>query len=140
MKRSIFIGVIMFVSFACNAQIKKESDSTISQSGKEMGEDIVYNFVQQKPKFTGGEEAMVQYIKENLKYPATTAAEKKGGQVVLRFIVSRDSTIRDIKVLRGFDSAFDEEAVRLVKEMPKWSPGRHNGKAVSCSYTLPIKF
>ncbi|QIK61061.1 M56 family metallopeptidase [Dysgonomonas sp. HDW5A] len=96
--------------------------------------------VEQMPQFAGGESAMMQYIGTNLKYPESAAKENIEGRVVLRFVVTKTGDIKDVSVIRGLDSRCDEEAMRVVRAMPKWTPGKQGGKDVDVYYTLPILY
>lgn len=96
--------------------------------------------VEQMPQFPGGESAMMQYIGTNLKYPESAAKENIEGRVVLRFVVTKTGDITDVSVLRGLDSRCDEEAMRVVRAMPKWTPGKQGGKDVDVYYTLPMLY
>ena len=96
--------------------------------------------VEQMPQFPGGESAMMQYIGTNLKYPESAAKENIEGRVILRFVVTKTGDITDVSVLRGLDSRCDEEAMRVVRAMPKWTPGKQGGKDVDVYYTLPILY
>lgn len=96
--------------------------------------------VEQMPQFPGGEKAMMEYIGTNLKYPKDAATENVEGRVVVRFIVSKIGEISDVTIVRSLDSRCDEEAMRVVREMPKWTPGKQGGKDVDVYYTLPILY
>lgn len=96
--------------------------------------------VEQKPSFPGGDAAMYKWLGEQIHYPADAAEEGVQGRVVVQFIVKKDGSIADVKVARGKHPSLDREAVRIVKAMPRWSPGRNNGQSVNVSYTLPITF
>jgi periplasmic protein TonB len=103
-------------------------------------EDKPYNYVEQMPEFPGGDGEMMKYLSKNIRYPA--AAQRAGveGLVVLSFVVSRTGEISEIEVVKSLGSGTDEEAVRVVKTMPKWSPGKQNGRSVPVRYTLPVRF
>jgi len=103
------------------------------------GNDSVYYGVEQMPQFPGGEIELMKFIKDNLHYPQVAAEVGIEGRVTIRFIVNRNGDVRDVTVIRGITSC-DKEAVRVVKMMPKWIPGRYNGRDVSVYYTLPITF
>lgn len=92
------------------------------------------------PQFKGGEEAMYQWLAYNMRYPEQAALNNIQGCVEVQFVVKADSTISDVKVLRGVDPDLDAEAVRVVKAMPKWIPGEKDGKPVNAPYTLPLTF
>ena len=101
-------------------------------------EKVLTGVVEYQPQFPGGIKACEQFIKENLRYPDTGSDVQ--GRVIVSFMVERDGSLSDIKVVRGLDPAFDEEALRVVKMMPKWSPGVTDGKISVMRYTIPIIF
>ncbi|MBQ6078995.1 MAG: M56 family metallopeptidase [Muribaculaceae bacterium] len=100
----------------------------------------VYESVDQMPEFPGGEMEMMKYLSQNIKYPENAAKNDIQGRVVLRFVVEKTGEIGEIKVLRSVDEELDAEAVRVVRSMPNFTPGRKNGKAVAVWYALPISF
>lgn len=102
----------------------------------------VYNIamVEQKPEFPGGDAAMYKWLGDHINYPAAAAEEGVSGRVVVEFVVSKTGAIENVKVLRGRHPALDKEALRVVKSMPKWQPGRNNGQPVKVTYTLPVTF
>lgn len=99
-----------------------------------------YEAVEQMPYFPGGESEMTKFIRENIQYPASAKEYGIQGRVILRFVVTETGTIENITVLRSLDPACDKEAIRLLKSMPKWIPGKQNDEIVSVYYTLPIAF
>lgn len=101
-------------------------------------EKVLTGVVEYQPQFPGGIKACEQFIKENLRYPDTESDVQ--GRVIVSFMVERDGSLSDIKVVRGLDPAFDEEALRVVKMMPKWSPGATDGKISVMRYIIPIIF
>ncbi len=103
-------------------------------------EPEVYMIVEEMPKFPDGEESMMQYIAEQVKYPAEAKKAGAYGRVFIGFIVEPDGSLSDFKVLRGMGYGCDEEALRVVKSMPKWQPGMHRGKAVRVQYLVPVNF
>lgn len=103
-------------------------------------ENEIYTFVERMPEFPGGEQAMVMYLAKNIYYPDSARENGYQGSVVLRFIVTAEGAIRDARVVRGVNSYLDEEAVRVVNSMPRWTPGLQNGKAVDVYFTLPVTF
>jgi TonB family protein len=103
-------------------------------------EHDVYQIVEQMPEFPNGEEAMMQYIAKQVKYPAEAKKAGAQGRVFVGFIVEPDGSLSDFKVLRGIGYGCDEEALRLVKSMPKWKPGMQRGKAVRVQYLVPVNF
>lgn len=106
----------------------------------EVVEEKPYTYVEQMPTFPGGETEMLKYLGKNIRYPA--AAQRAGveGLVVLSFVVSKTGEISEIQVIKNLGAGTDEEAMRVVKTMPKWTPGKQNGRAVPVRYTLPVRF
>ena len=106
----------------------------------EVVEEKPYTYVEQMPTFPGGETEMLKYLAKNIRYPA--AAQRAGveGLVVLSFVVSKTGEISEIQVVKNLGAGTDEEAMRVVKTMPKWTPGKQNGRAVPVRYTLPVRF
>lgn len=100
----------------------------------------VFDMVEQMPQFPGGQAEMMQFISKNMKYPTIAQENGTQGRVTCQFVVGADGKVRDVKVLRGVDPYLDKEAVRVIMSMPKWIPGRQNGKAVSVKYTIPVMF
>jgi periplasmic protein TonB len=96
--------------------------------------------VEQAPEFVNGLSAMYQFLKNNMKYPAVARENNIEGTVYVGFVVGKDGTIRDVKVKRGIGGGCNEEAIRVVELMPKWNPGKQNGRAVTVAFTIPIKF
>lgn len=90
------------------------------------------------PSFPGGQEAMLQFLKENLQWPDVEADVQ--GRVIVTFVVETDGSLTDLKVVRGLDPAFDKEALRIVKSMPKWIPGTQNGQPIRVRYSVPVTF
>ncbi len=97
-------------------------------------------FSEHKPKFGENDGAIFKYLAENLEYPKMAIENQIYGTVHLKFVVGKNGKVRNIEVVRGVNKLLDEEAVRVVKQMPNWSPGLQNGKPVSVYYSLPIKF
>ena len=100
----------------------------------------IYTVVEQMPEFPGGQDKLFQYLKENIKYPDD--AEKAGleGRVICQFVVDKDGSITDINVIKSINESLDKEAVRVIKAMPKWKPGKMKGEAVRVKFTIPISF
>ena len=102
--------------------------------------DTVYNIVEQMPEYPGGVEAMMKYIAENVKYPEEAKDKDIAGRVFLAFVVEKDGSVSNVKVLRGIGGGCDEEAARVISSMPKWKPGKQKGEFVRVSYQIPIMF
>ena len=103
-------------------------------------EEKVYTEVDKSPEFPGGVRAMYEYLARNIQYPVRAARNKVQGKVMTTFVVGKDGTIRDITVESGVNKEVDQEAVRVIKRMPKWLPGEHEGQRVAVQYKLPINF
>ena len=103
-------------------------------------ETKVFDVVEQMPSFPGGQGALMQWLASNIKYPVVAEENGVQGRVVCTFVVERDGSITDVKVVRGVDPSLDKEAVRVLKAMPKWIPGKQNGSAVRVKYTVPVTF
>ena len=92
------------------------------------------------PQFPGGLGVMMKYLAANIKYPASAVKAKKQGRVIVTFIVQKDGSVSHAKIAKSVDPELDAEALRIVKGMPKWTPGTQNGKPVNVKYTLPVNF
>lgn len=103
-------------------------------------EEKPYEAVEQMPTFPGGETELMKFIRDNLKYPVIAQENGIQGRVILRFVVSKTGTIDNVTVLRSLDPTCDKEAIRVVKSMPKWIPGKQNGNNVPVYFTLPVVF
>ena len=104
------------------------------------GTDHVYQVVDEMPQFPGGNRAMMAYIGQNIKYPAEAVAKGIEGRVLVQFVVNKEGDLQDIKVMKSIDSLLDQEAIRVISSMPKWTPGKLKGEAVNIQYVLPIQF
>ena len=96
--------------------------------------------VEQKPSFPGGESAMYKWLQDNIIYPAAASEEGVQGKVTVQFIVEKDGSITHVQVVRGKPPALDAEAARVIRKMPRWTPGRNNGQPVRVTYHLPVQF
>lgn len=100
----------------------------------------VLTIVELMPAYSGGEEAMYKFLSENIKYPQVAKETGIQGTVIVKFVVEKDGSISDVQLLKTIGGGCDEEAVRVVKAMPKWKVGKQNGEPVRVYFTLPIKF
>ena len=100
----------------------------------------VYDVVEKMPEFPGGLQALIQYISSNVKYPKDAEDAGKEGRVIVRFVVNEDGTISDETLINSVFPSLDEEALRVIKSMPKWHPGEQDGKKVRVYYTIPLFF
>lgn len=116
-------------------------DEPVEEVVKETSdEDVIFTVVEQQAEFPGGFEAMAKFLAKNVKYPAQARRMGVEGSVFVSFIIDREGNISDPQVIKGISAECDKEAVRVVKLMPPWKPGKQNGKAVKCRFVLPIKF
>ncbi len=99
-----------------------------------------YKFVEQMPTFPGGEDKLMEFLANNVKYPAAARENSIQGTVYVSFVVSSTGEISDAKIVRGVGGGLDQEAIRVVKLMPTWKPGKQNGRQVPVEFNLPIKF
>ena len=104
---------------------------------KKHNEEKVYEVVEQMPSFPGGQEALMTYINHNIKYPEEDCGQ---GRVTVSFIVEKDGSITNAIIRRSVDPAFDREALRVISSMPKWIPGKNNGRKVRVRFNVPVQF
>lgn len=103
-------------------------------------ENKVFDIVEQQPMFPGGPAALIKYLSEHTKYPVVAQENGVQGRVTVQFVVEKDGSISDVHVLRGVDPSLDKEAVRVVKSLPRWTPGKQNGITVRVNYRVPVLF
>ena len=115
-----------------NIALRKDSDSAVIR------EDSVYRHVDKKAQFPGGPDSLKSFMEKNLILPPSQDCFE--GSVIVRFIVEKDGSISDVKVIRSIEPLVDDEAVRVVRSMPKWIPAEKDGKAVRSRLMLPVKF
>ena len=121
-------------------EIEGEMPEIFPEVGEVEGESDVYQIVEQMPEFPGGVAELFHYISKNIHYPQKAREKGIQGRVFIGFIVEKDGSLSDFKVLRGIGHGCDEEALRVVQSMPKWKPGMQRDKAVRVSYQIPINF
>lgn len=100
----------------------------------------VFDVVEQMPEFPGGMEALFKYMAENMKYPEDAKKQQVEGRVLVQFIVETDGSVSNTEVLKRVFPSLDAEALRVISGMPKWIPGKQNGKVVRVKYTIPVSF
>lgn len=118
----------------------KDQTAPVRRQNAMRDESIIFDVVEKMPTFPGGQVAMMDFLVKNMKYPADAAKNKVQGRVMVNFIVSKDGSLKDFNVVRSVYPSLDQEAMRVVKAMPKWSPGTQNGEPVNVRFTLPIFF
>ena len=126
LKVALMMLVLLFSFMTSTAQTKKN--------------DMVFDVVEVMPQFPGGQIAMLQYLMKNIKYPEQAMKEGIQGRVTVRFIVEKDGSISDVKPVLSVHPLLNKEAVRVVESMPKWTPGKQNGKPVRVRFNLPVMF
>ena len=135
---ALILLVIVIAPARANAQDKREKTT---QTRKDTAtDDKVYEVCEQMPIFEGGDAALLKYLRENLKYPDNTKDRGVQGRLVIGFIVEKDGSLTDVKVLRPVDIDLDAEVLRLVKGMPKWIPGCQDEQLVRVRYNVPVSF
>ena len=132
-------------SIEVNTEDDKEAEVVIAAPVEapveEEEEEVVFVVVESMPEFPGGQQALFKYLSENVKYPVIAQENGIQGRVICQFVVNKDGSIVDVEVVRsGGDPSLDKEAIRVIKSMPKWKPGKQRGKPVRVKYTVPVNF
>lgn len=109
--------------------------TVVSQSNQN-----VFDQVEEMPEFPGGMPALIEFLQTNIKYPKDAIKQDVGGRVMVMFVVETDGSISNVRVARKVFPSLDKEAVRVVKAMPKWKPGKEKGRPVRVNFTLPVVF
>lgn len=133
---------IFFILIAANSSYAGEKDQSLQEPPpvkKEVTEEI-FVVVEEQPEYPGGLEAMMKFLSDSIVYPDEAKAKGIQGRVICNFVVMKDGSIDDVNVVRGVDPLLDAEAVRVLKSMPAWKPGKQRGQAVNVRYTLPLEF
>ena len=117
-----------------------KAKEVIAEEKPKEEETKVFDVVEQMPQFPGGQQALFEYLSKNIKYPVIAEENGVQGRVIVTFVVERDGSITDVKVVKSVDPSLDKEAQRVVKAMPHWIPGKQNGSAVRVKYTVPVTF
>lgn len=132
MKNNLFcLFVLLFVCFPLFSQ---------NQPVSKVDADGVYLVTEKMPEYPGGISAMMQYLSSNIKYPVEAQRKNISGRVMVQFVVMEDGKLSRVKVVRSIDPLLDEEAMRVVREMPAWAPGMQDGKKVKTRFTIPVSF
>ena len=134
------VALLAMNSTAMRANVQKKVVKTTKVTKKTGTTDKVYEVCEQMPIFPGGDAALMKYLSENVKYPALAIKAQEQGRVVVSFTVEKDGAISDVKVARSVTPSLDAEAVRVVKAMPKWTPGKQGGQLVRVRYNVPVSF
>ena len=108
---------------------------------EEEEEEVIFMVVESMPEFPGGQQALFKYLAENVKYPVIAQENGIQGRVICQFVVNKDGSIVDVVAVRSSgEASLDKEAIRVIKSMPKWKPGKQRGKPVRVKYTVPVNF
>ena len=116
------------------------ANTNATAQNKKAANDKVLEKAEVMPEYPGGEQAMMQFVADNVKYPQDAIDKEISGRVLVSFVVEKDGSIGDVKVVKGIGGGCDEEAVRVVNAMPKWKPGMDKGNPVRVSYIMPFTF
>ena len=133
---------VMVVGYAAyeDEVVEAKSIKLPKEEKKENEEQVIFQVVEEMPDFPGGMKECMKFLARNIKYPVLAQEAKIEGRVIVQFVVDRDGSVNDIKVVRSISPQLDAEAVRVIGLMPKWNPGKQRGKAVAVKYTMPIQF
>ena len=129
-----------------SVQISTVSQDTVkvnyvpTEVSRKLQGTAVFEVVEEMPEFPGGVDAMMEYLQKELRYPESAKEKGIQGRVTVQFIIDKEGNVTNSKVTRSVDKDMDAEAIRLVKAMPKWKPGKQRGKAVRVKYTVPVTF
>jgi len=138
MKRVLIIILLIFITIISFSQ--EVIDTT--KLGMDNEDNTVFQFavIEDKPEFPGGQKALLDYIAKNVIYPEKAKENGVKGRVFVQFVIEKDGTVSNVKVASKVDPYLDKEAVRVVKSMPTWKPGKYKGKLISVQYLVPITF
>ena len=120
-----------------------EQDDIVTMEGEvdqDQAKEEAFDVVEEMPEFPGGPKALMDYLMTNVKYPKTAFDANIQGRVIAQFVVDKEGSVRDAHIVKSVDPALDAEALRVINNMPKWRPGRQNGKVVNVKYTIPVSF
>ena len=144
-------ALLMLGNMSCTSE-KKQADESVKEQpvsvpdsvdqsvAVPLVEDTIYTVVEEMPQFLGGVSKLMEFITKNLQYPESAQEQGIQGRVIAQYVVEKDGSVSNIRVIRGVSEELDAEAVRVLKLMPKWTPGKQNGKPVRCRYTIPVQF
>ncbi|WP_298455796.1 energy transducer TonB [uncultured Prevotella sp.] len=120
--------------------LKAKEEIAQPEPPKNEEENKVFDVVEEQPSFPGGQGALMAWLRDNIKYPVVAAENGIEGKVIVQFVVGKNGSISNVKVVKSIDPSLDREAVRVVSSMPSWTPGKQNGTSVNVRYTLPVTF
>ena len=146
MKKTLFLFLFSLLSLTVKAQKADPNADIVINSPIDTSKHVPYDpnriftSVQQIPTFPGGFDSFYKFLAQNIRYPANAVKERIQGKVFLTFVVEKDGSLTDIKVIRGVSGDIDAEAVRVLMSSPKWKPGIQNGRPVRVQFAVPIDF
>ena len=120
--------------------VEKQPAANMDVTAEDVIQGEIYDMVEQAPQFPGGPSELMTYLAKNIKYPVEAQKAGQQGRVICQFVITKEGKPADIKVVRGVSPVLDNEAVRVVKAMPAWTPGKQDGQTVNVRYTLPVTF
>lgn len=138
MKRLFFIATVLL-----SALLFGSATEAFAQTSQTPQISMSFNDVDEKPQFLGTDgtpKDFSRWVNDNIQYPEVYKDASIQGRVTVRFTIDKDGSVKNVKVLRGLDSAADKEAIRVISSSPKWKPGRHNGEPVAVTYVFPVVF
>ena len=142
-------NVIVYNDIAIDTNVKIKTDTLKNKiPGKgfeakpeeEVKDSLPLSFVEDKPSFPGGADALLKFLRENVKYPAMAKEAGFTGTVIISFLIEKDGTITNIKIVNSISGGCNEEAIRVVKLMPKWIPAKQKGKSIRSQFQIPLFF
>jgi TonB family protein len=137
-----FLSLILLLSLSIKsfAQVDSSFNEYKPVGQRSTDTSKIFSSVEQLPEFMGGQQGLMNYLSNSIRYPADAREQNKEGRVIVQFVVCTDGSLCNEKILRSVDSSMDQEVLRVVKAMPNWKPGMQNGQAVKTYYTLPVTF
>ena len=140
-KAAIVAGLSVGLLGTSQLAVAQQPDTLRMDTIEKVAEDIeIFGMVEEMPSFPGGEVKLVEYIAKNLNYPHDAIEKGIEGRVFVGFIIDVDGSVTDVKLLRGIGGGCDEEAIRVIKSLPKWRPAKQNGVFSRVSYQIPVNF
>ena len=139
----LLAAVLIYRITKQNSRIHSVQKTAVNQTKSNIPLSVqngIYNIVEVMPQYPGGEQALMEFLSDNVKYPPLGKKNGIQGKVIVRFVVSESGKVKDATVLRSLDPSFDKEALRVVNLLEDWIPGEIKGKKVAVRFTLPIVF
>ena len=130
---------VVAVGYAVDS-VEKQPAANMDVTAEDVIQGEIYDMVEVAPQFPGGTKELMSWLGQNLRYPVKAQEAGQQGRVICQFVITKEGKVADIKIMRGVSPELDEEAVRVIKAMPAWTPGKQDGQAVNVRYTLPVTF